>query len=230
MKTVLIVGATRNLGKALVSHYAAEPDTTVYATARYGKPTHHSSKIHWISGIDITRENAGQTIVLHYNHDFPIDIVYVVATGSHDLFAQETLQKLDYNKQLTMYKTSAIGPLFLVQHLVKSNCLAARAKIILIGSAAGSISLRTQGGNHGFGASQAALNMVARLLSFDLKPQNISVGVMFPGRIHLEHEERHAGSSDAVRPEVAVKRLADFVEKEFNMENSGQLWAPGGFK
>jgi NAD(P)-dependent dehydrogenase (short-subunit alcohol dehydrogenase family) len=229
MKTVLIIGATRNLGKALATHYISEPNTTIYATARYGKPLHHTSNIHWISGIDISHEDAGQQLIVHYNNEFPIDIVYFVATATHDIFAKESLEDLKFEKELKMYKTSVIGPIFLVQQLLRANILAKGAKIIFLATEAGSISLRTSGGNYGFHGSQAALNMTAKLLSLDLAPKNVSVGVVYPGRIAIAGERDSEKLPDEVQPEVGAKALVEFVEKEFNMEKTGQVWSSRGF-
>jgi NAD(P)-dependent dehydrogenase (short-subunit alcohol dehydrogenase family) len=230
MKTVLIVGGTRNLGKALVSHYTSERDTTVYVTARYGKPMHHPPNVHWISGVDITDENAGRTIGLHYNHDFPIDIIYIVASSSHSLYVPESLNNLRFNDEMTMYKTTAIGPLFLIQHIVEAGFLADNGKIIFMGSEFGSLVWPINAGNYGLCGSQAALNMTARLLSHDLRPKNIAVGVVHPGQFQLEGETKHRVSPGAVKPEQAASALVRFVEQDFNMEKTGQLWASRGLR
>ncbi len=62
MPTVLVVGATRGLGYEVASHYARREDT-VFGTARSGPPKEAHHDIHWISGIDISTENAGDTLV-----------------------------------------------------------------------------------------------------------------------------------------------------------------------
>ncbi|KAF1811127.1 NAD(P)-binding protein [Eremomyces bilateralis CBS 781.70] len=229
MKSILIVGGTRNLGKALCTHYTREPNTTVYATARYGQPTHHPPNVHWISGVDISHDNAGYKVALGWSGEIPIDIVYIVATGSHSHFVPETLENPNLEAELNMYKTFAIGPLLLVQNLIRQNILAKGAKVIFIGNEAGSIALRNKGGDYGYHGSQAALNMTARLLSFDLKPKGIAVGVIYPGHMKLLGEHKHTIHGDEVAPAVASKAVVEFVENEFNLEKSGQLWAARGF-
>jgi len=230
MKTVLIVGATRNLGKSLVNYYEKERNTTIYATARYGKPDHYAANTHWLSGIDISHEDAGKQFAVSYNHPFPIDAVYVVASCPSELFASETLDKMHFDKQMHMYKTSAVGPLFFVQQLVKSNILASNAKIVFIGNEAGSIALQTKGGNFGFHGSQAALNMVARLLSFDLAPKGIAVGVVYPGLVIPEYEPKgQVRKPGEVRADFAATKLAEFVESHLTLENTGQLFSSRGF-
>lgn len=84
-----------------------------------------------------------------------------------------------------MYKTSAIGPVFIVHHLVKAGLVSKGAKVILVSSESGSITLRHEsegGGNYGHHASKSALNMVGKLLSLDLKERGIAVGIVHVGR------------------------------------------------
>ena len=83
-----------------------------------------------------------------------------------------------------MYTTSSIAPVFVVQKLHAAGHLrtgsssgTAAAKIVLISSEAGSITLRHEkegGGNYAHHASKTALNMVGRLLSMDLKDEGVS--------------------------------------------------------
>jgi NAD(P)-dependent dehydrogenase (short-subunit alcohol dehydrogenase family) len=83
-----------------------------------------------------------------------------------------------------MYKTSAIGPVFLIQHLAKANAIGQGSKVILVSSESGSITLRHEsegGGMYGHHGSKAALNMVGKLLSFDLASKGIAVGLVHPG-------------------------------------------------
>lgn len=79
------------------------------------------------------------------------------------------------------YATSAVGPVFIVHHLVKAGLLNKGSKIILVSSESGSITLRHEsegGGNYGHHASKSALNMVGKLLSLDLKELGITVGIV----------------------------------------------------
>lgn len=90
---------------------------------------------------------------------------------------------------MRMYTTSAIGPVFVVQSLVKAGLLGDGSKVILVSSEGGSITLRHDsegGGNYGHHASKTALNMVGKLLSLDLKDKGIAVGLMHPGFMRTE--------------------------------------------
>lgn len=83
-----------------------------------------------------------------------------------------------------MYVTSAIAPVFIVQRLHAAGRLKKGSKILLVSSESGSITLRHEkegGGNYAHHASKAALNMVGKLLSLDLKEEGVVVSLVHPG-------------------------------------------------
>ena len=181
---VLVVGATRGLGASLGALYAKNTSNQVFATARSAGPESKSS-IHWLTGIDMTNPDVGQEIVTQLPPSTKISTAIITA----GYFGFETFDSPDWQKQVQMYTTSAIGPVFVVQSLVKAGILAEGSKVILVSSEGGSITLRHEkegGGNYGHHASKAALNMVGKLLSLDLKPKGIAVGLVHPGFMRTE--------------------------------------------
>lgn len=158
----------------------------VYATARH-QPPHNTHGIHWIPNIDITHENAGRLIAMQYNAD-QIDLLIICA----GYFAKETFDDLHFDRQVAMYKTTAIGPIFLIQHLVNHNLLKSHSRIVLVGGESGSIGLRHKvegGGNYGGHGSKAALNMVSKLLSIDLEKKGIAVAVVHTGYLRKQNKD-----------------------------------------
>lgn len=103
-------------------------------------------------------------------------------------------------------------------------------------SESGSITLRHEkegGGNYGHHASKAALNMVGKLLSLDVKDKGIIVSIVHPGFMRTEMTagvgfDKFWDDGGAVPPEVAAKSLAEWAEKELDMSKSGEYWAPRG--
>jgi NAD(P)-dependent dehydrogenase (short-subunit alcohol dehydrogenase family) len=191
-KTVLIIGATRGLGASLVKHYASTPSTsTIYATTRSTSPPSappaDSTKIKWLFNIDAAKPSVGQDLVQQLSKGEKPTLNTVILTAGY--FGLESFDEPDWEKQVRMYTTSAIGPVFIVQALVKSSLLGSGSKVVLVSSESGSITLRHEsegGGNYGHHASKAAENMVGKLLSFDLKDQNIVVGMVHPGFMRTE--------------------------------------------
>ncbi len=88
-----------------------------------------------------------------------------------------------------MYTTSSVAPVFVVHRLVKAGLLQSGGKVVFVSSEAGSIALRHEkegGGNYGHHASKAALNMVGKLLSLDLKEKGVVVSIVHPGFMRTE--------------------------------------------
>lgn len=184
MPNVLIVGATRGLGFELAQYYAKR-SFTVTGTARSSTPPENTTSINWIPSVDIATETAGQAIVSGLKGEKQ-DIVIITA----GFFPSETLDELDWEAELKTYKICAIGPLFVVQALWKAGLLAqGRSKVVLVSSEAGSIGLRHEsegGAMYAHHASKAALNMVGRLLSLNLKEDGVAVGMVHPGFMRTE--------------------------------------------
>ena len=184
MPNVLIVGATRGLGASLTQQYASNGNQ-VYATARSDKhPESSSSNITYIPNVDVATESAGSTIASSIGKK-TLDIVIITA----GYFGTETFDEPKWDDEVKMYTTSSIGPVFIVHHLGKAGLLSKGSKIILVSSESGSITLRHEsegGGNYAHHASKAALNMVGKLLSLDLKEKGVAVGIVHPGFMRTE--------------------------------------------
>ncbi|KAL4878631.1 hypothetical protein BJY04DRAFT_195278 [Aspergillus karnatakaensis] len=185
-KNILIVGATRGLGASLRNLYAADPSTQqVFATTRSDNGPISQSRVSWVPNIDLTKSDVGQKLVSQLPSSTKISSVIITA----GYFGLESFDAPDWDKQVQMYTTSAIAPVFIVQQLAKAGFLAEGSKVILVSSESGSITLRHEkegGGNYGHHASKTALNMVGKLLSLDLKPSGVAVGLVHPGFMRTE--------------------------------------------
>lgn len=95
----------------------------------------------------------------------------------------------NWDEEQRMYTTSCIAPVFIIHRLSKAGLLGEGTKVVLISSESGSITLRHSsegGGNFAHHASKTALNMVGKLLSFDLKDHGVIVGMVHPGFMRTE--------------------------------------------
>ncbi|KAA8646449.1 oxidoreductase, short chain dehydrogenase/reductase family superfamily [Aspergillus tanneri] len=232
MSNILIVGATRGLGASLRNLYASKETTKqVFATTRSSTESSAQTRVSWIPNIDVSQPDVGEKLVTQLPHSSKIDTA-IVSAG---YFGFETFDAPDWEKQVKMYTTSAIGPVFVVQQLVKAGFLDKGSKVILVSSECGSITLRHEkegGGNYGHHASKAALNMVGKLLSLDLKEKRIAVGLVHPGFMRTEMTrsvgfDKYWDDGGAVTPDEAAESLASFIE-DFDLSMTGEYWAPRG--
>lgn len=79
------------------------------------------------------------------------------------------------------FLVNSIAPLMMVQGLLPYLAESPNAVVVNITSDNGSISMRRSGGKYGYCASKAALNMMTKILSFDLKDHGIIVIALHPG-------------------------------------------------
>jgi len=228
-----VIGATRGLGHSLAANiYAKQPNTTVYGTTRKDTPPKGEESIKWITNIDVGTPSAGQTLVSGLPLNISIDILIVNA----GYFGKESFDKPSWESQEKMYRTSAIGPVFIVTSLVESGHLAKGSKVIMVSSESGSIKLRfgkDGGGDYGHHGSKAALNMVMKLLSLDVEEKGIALCSVHPGFMRTEMTksvgfDKAWDSGGAVMPDVAAESLAEWIKKDFDIKKTGTYWAPRG--
>ena len=185
MPTALIIGASRGLGSCLADQYLTK-GWKVLATTRAAEPPASSGKKpHWVTSIDVAEPSAGASLAGACKPYGPIDVTFITA----GYFGLESFDEPNWDAEVKMYTISAIAPVFLVHHLVNEGCLAKGAKIGLVSSESGSVTLRHEsegGGAYGHHASKCASNMVGKLLSLDLKEKDIAVAILHPGFMRTE--------------------------------------------
>ncbi|KAJ3056305.1 hypothetical protein HK097_007405 [Rhizophlyctis rosea] len=236
MSLVLVIGATRGLGAELIKRYANNSSTQkVSGTTRSDHgPTDFPENVKWLTGIDLTNEEAAVSIVTQLKGVNSIDTVII--TAGHFSTEDFTSGKgPNWSEEVKMYTTSSIAPVFLIHKLVHANLLVAGSKIVLVSSEAGSIGLRHEkegGGNYAHHASKAALNMVGKLLSLDLKDRGIIVSIVHPGFMRTDMTagvgyDKYWDAGGAVTPDVAAKSLVEWINR-LTLDRSGEYWAPRG--
>lgn len=186
MPNVLVVGSTRGLGASIVDTYSARDGYYVFGTSRSSDVPDASSRKFYVSSIDVSEEAAGQRLATEIAASGKKLDVVIISAG---YFGTEDFETPNWDKEIKMYTTSSIGPVFIVHHLVKAGLLGEGSKIILVSSESGSITLRHAeegGGNYGHHASKAALNMIGKLLSLDLREKKVAVGIVHPGFMRTE--------------------------------------------
>ncbi|PHH85404.1 hypothetical protein CDD83_460 [Cordyceps sp. RAO-2017] len=236
MSRVLIVGATRGLGASLVKQYAARAGAVVYGTTRANaKPAGFPAQVQWITGLDLMKADVGDVLVKQLGADAqPLSAVIITAGHftTEDLSAEKGP---NWEEEQRMYTTSSIAPVFLAHRLVRAGLVQRDSRLVLVSSEAGSIALRHAkegGGNYAHHASKAALNMVGKLLSLDLKDQGVIVSIVHPGFMRTEMTagvgfDKYWDDGGAVSPDEAAVSLVEWTDK-LDLSKTGEYWAPRG--
>ena len=203
MPSVLIIGATRGLGSALVQYYSSNPFSgsswTVYATTRSSAAPEESwaqaRNVQWLLNVDLEQgleaaKKLADQVEAKFSPGEDLNdgsgktdgkLKSVIITAGY--FATEEYGRSKWDEQVKMYTLSSVAPVFVIEQLDSHKQLGKGTKIILVSSESGSITLRHEqegGGNYAHHGSKAALNMLGRQLSFDLKDREIAVGIVHP--------------------------------------------------
>ena len=181
--TVLITGSNRGIGLELARQYA-ERGWHVVATARRLEATgdlkaiqaEHPNLV--IEQLDVTDHARIDELAAQYQGK-PIDILINNAciSGGHE---NAKFGEMKFDVYYEVHAVNVIGPTKMAEAFLDSVAISEQKKIINITSGQGSIA-KTWGCCTFYRTSKAALNMMMRNISLELKKQGITVGLISPG-------------------------------------------------
>ncbi len=171
--TILITGANRGIGAALMAHYR-QAGVASFGTAR--RPEGE------LLPLDVTQPDSVKALSRRLN-GLPIDLLICNAGVYAD--AGQTLDT-GYAPALwaQSFATNVTGVFLTIQSLLP-NLRAARGKIAILSSMMASDE-RAPGGSYIYRASKAAVLNLGRNLAADLAPEGIALGVYHPGWVKTD--------------------------------------------
>ncbi len=175
LKSILIVGASRGLGKGLAELYA-KSGWSVLATVR-------DAKAAALGGVETATVDINDDVAVKALHEKTagkaFDVIFVVAgVGSSYAPIHETEPDL----ALDIYRTNAVSPIRFAEAF--TDRLAQNGQMVFMTSVMGSIAENDTGGVDAYRASKAALNMLAK--SFALRHKGTTVTLMHPGWVKTD--------------------------------------------
>ena len=217
MKTVVITGGSQGIGLEFVRQYL-ERGFHVFAASRNAQRTeglHQLRKAHadrlsahaldvrdeqsrrdfheaistQMASLDLLINNAG---IISGNEEAPLPF---------GALEQQGLAKV--------FLVNAIAPLMLTECLFSLLCKGVDPVIVNITSDNGSIARNHQRGKFGYSASKAALNMITKILSLELRDQGIKVVALHPGWVKTPMTQHEAAPLD---PQESVRGMIRVIE------------------
>jgi NAD(P)-dependent dehydrogenase (short-subunit alcohol dehydrogenase family) len=170
-----VVGANGGLGRAFAqSLIRTETVARVIALSR-SDPGLESPKLAW-QPIDIADENSIQSAARNVRALVDKLHLVVVASGIlHDtdiLQPEKTWRALNGASLEQAFRINAIGPALVGKHFLPLLARHPKSAFAVLSARVGSIADNRLGGWHSYRASKAALNMLVRTLSIELKRSN----------------------------------------------------------
>ena len=199
MATVVVTGADRGIGLALVSGYHARGDRAVAACLGDGQLL-SGTGIEVVPHVDVTRSESFAALCEHLAKA-PVDVLICNAGIVH----VDDWGDFDYEAMIRQYDVNALGPLRTVQAL--DGHLHDGAKIGVVTSRVGSISDNGTGGSYGYRMSKCAANALGVNLYHELKPRGISVMLLHPGQVATDMTRGFEHLGDFITPDTAASGL-----------------------
>ena len=170
---VVITGANRGIGHALLTRYETRGDA-VTGTSRAGGD---------YATLDVT-DVAAQRAFAAQMSDQPVDLL-VCNAGVYLDKGQDLDAGYPAQMWTDTFAANVTGVFLTVQSLLPNLRLAQNAKIAIISSQMASHE-RAPGGSYIYRASKAAVLNVGRNLSTELQPEGIAVGIYHPGWVSTD--------------------------------------------
>lgn len=243
--TVLITGSNRGIGLEFARQYAAR-GWRVIATCRNPAEATQLRRLAadypqlLVEQLDITNADSVAALAGKYRTQ-PIDVLLNNAAYLGRP-ASQRFPEIDFRQFARNLEVNTIGTTRVIQAFYDQVAASEQKKIVILGSAAGSISQLAGAANSylSYRASKAGLHLIARNLSLYLADQGIAVGLINPGLVDtrgvLDREpgepvpEEFAGIMPMIESgAIELQRPAESVSEMLHRIDELSPAAPGRF-
>lgn len=168
---VMVVGASGGIGQALAQTLAMRQEvSTVWCTSRSTRSSFSHPKAKWIS-LNLEDElSLARAATQVAQADLPSMIL--VATGilhGQGVFPERALKEINAQALAKVLQVNTVGPALLAKHFVPLLPKDVPSVLAFLGARVGSVSDNRAGGWYAYRASKAALVMIVKTLSIELR-------------------------------------------------------------
>jgi len=216
MPTTLVTGCNRGIGLQLVKQLIDRGDSVI-GVCREPSTELQASGATIVAGIDVS-DGAAMPALQEAVSDQRIDILI----NNAGILRRDSLGQMDYDGMIEQFRVNTLGPLRVTEALLDN--LGAGSKVAIITSRVGSIEDNSSGGNYGYRASKAAVNMVGTNLKHDLLGREIALALLHPGLVAT-----HMTGGTGIDPADSARGLIQCID-DLDLANSGGFWHAEGYE
>lgn len=223
MLRILITGANSGIGLALTRQYLQRGER-VFATCR--QPAEASAlaelgvvypdqlSVLPLDVIDNTTIDAAAEAV-----STQVDGLDLLINNAGFFPKDENIDNFDAETMLNTFHVNAVGPIMVVQRFLGLLRAGRDSKVVNVSSQLGSLSRTTGKGYYSYNSSKAALNMLTRVLSYDLRADGIVVVTTHPGWV----QTRMGGEGATITPDQSASGLITLADR-ITMDDSNKFY------
>ena len=228
MSDVLVVGGSGAIGSALIQHYGALGNR-VTALSRKAAPawTQEQGWLHWLP-VD-EQESASLHATLEQSLVRAPGIIYLCQGWLHQdaMLPEKAISQLTEEQWLQSLAVNLLSPARYLQALMPYLFRQPEVKVLVLSAKVGSITDNHLGGWYSYRASKAALNMLVKTASIELKRRNKSATLVtvHPGTTASELSapfQARVPAAQLQSPQSTARRLAQ-VAAGLQPEHTGSL-------
>lgn len=229
MANIIITGANRGIGLALVKTYLLGGNR-VFALCRQPQQADQLNELAASAGGQLTvhtvdMADAGSiTTFAGSLKGTPVDVLLNVAGivgGRTDSLLKAPFSEADFDDWRTAFEVMTIGPFRLTQ-AVLPNLIAARGKVMTVSSQIAA-STWPRGGLYAYGATKAAVNRLMRSLAFDLRDKGVTVALVHPGWVQTDM----GGANAEITPQESAAGIKQVLDG-LTLEDTGKFFKWNG--
>lgn len=229
MKHIALIGASGAIGSAITQQLIDDKTTETIHTFSRTTTTHASERIDHRC-IDLTDESSIKQAADELK-DLPAIDTLIIASGilhSSDWLPEKSLKDLSYEQFQKTFAINTIGPALVIQHFLPLINKQEPSVIGCLSARVGSISDNRLGGWYSYRASKAALNMLIKTVSIEMKrtlPKGVIIG-LHPGTVDSNLSkpfQSNVPESKLFTPEFSAQKLIA-VMKQATTDMSGRCF------
>lgn len=216
----LIIGASGAIGSAMADSLKADPRcAAVVALHRHSVPA-----------LDFDDESSIVGAATTLRQQAPFHLILNTAGVLHtaDFMPEKRLADLNYAQMLATFRINTFGPALILAHFTRLLDKE-RGVIAMLSAKVGSIEDNRLGGWYSYRASKAALNMLIKTASIELKrtnPKAVMVA-MHPGTVTSSLSEPFRGAEIGRQPMQAACEMLEVINRLTPTDN-GQFFSYNG--
>ncbi len=227
MKDILVTGGSKGIGLEFTRQYLQQ-GCRVFAASRKPKDSKALQQLHVqyddqlvVHQLDVAEEGSRRDFIRALRSeteklDVLINNAGVISGNEQFSYPFGDLQQEELCRVLLV---NSVAPLMMAESVFPWLKKGSKPVVVNITSDNGSISMRNSGGKYGYCASKAALNMITKIQSFDLREHGILVLSLHPGWVQTPMTR----NEDApLTPAESIEGMLQVIDS-LEMKDSGRF-------